>query len=97
MGILSRLREKKAKPVIERKRIERAMKDVDVAKSLAMYIISAEILMAEFIDGKHPFIHVYDKFRQEWRLEDMINSFSSYDGLFRAVYKEVMEWMEKHA
>ena len=99
MGVLSKLKdrgkvEKPKESVVAKKKREKEFKDTDIAKSLAMYIISAEILMAELIEENHSFVRIYDKFRQQWKLEDMINSFSSFDALFKAVYKETMRWLE---
>ena len=93
MGILSKLRKRKGGEVKEEKKEK--IEDVDLAKTLAMYIVSAEILMAEFVESEHPFVRLYDQFRREWKLEEILKPLGGYDEIFKTVYKEVIKWLEQ--
>lgn len=85
------------KELSKRKKKKRSVSkdDVDIAKSLATYIVAFEVLTAMYFDEDDDFVKVYDKFRKDWKIEDLINKVMKYDSLFRMVYKEVDKWLNQ--
>jgi len=79
----------------KRKRGRKSKEDLDVATSLAAYIVAFEVLTAMYFDENDDFVKLYDQFRKEWKVEEMINKVKKYDSLFRMVYKEVDKWLNQ--
>lgn len=119
MGILSKIRERKAakkgvekeeqpaqqpaqQPVqqasspivpLSKPRKKRTKKEVDIEKSLAMYIVSLEVLIASYFEENDDFVKLYDRFRTDWKVEDLISNVANYDSLFKMAYREVNKWL----
>ena len=84
------------KEVSNKKRGRKSKKeDIDIAVSLATYIVAFEILTAMYFEEDDDFVKLYDQFRKEWKIEELINKVKKYDILFRAVYKEVDKWLNQ--
>lgn len=102
MGILSRVAKRKKKEVVEeaektpkkrgRPKVKRDI-NVDLAMSLAMYIVSFEIVMAEVLEANDTLVGVYEKFRSDWKLEDMLKDLGGFDKIMKTVYPEVERWL----
>jgi len=77
------------------KKSKKSKSDYSIEKSLAMYITSLEVLMAIYFEEGSDFLKLYEEFRKEWKVEDMINKVASYDSLFKTAYREVNKWLKQ--
>lgn len=82
------------KVISGKKRRKKSKSEVDIERSLASYIVATEVLMAIYFDEKAEFPKIYDAFRKEWKVEELINKVAKYDSLFKSMYWEVNKWLK---